>query len=293
MVNQLINKSKNKILRIYLAVLIALFFGCASHKSAEVSPLESKRITDIVISENSESLFFTIKGNQPLTYTVIKQVAPRGVLFQFPDTALGIGKGVYSPPGYDIIRSIKAGEVIKDKTTTSSIFIALKRDTPYDLTPDKEGIKASFPKASILSKDTKPQKKITAKKPEPTSTQQNMPAANLLKAVTAKPLVDYIVVNVEADGAVKNYKSFTLDNPARIVIDIYNIKSPYAKEKRIAVDSEWVKRIRYFGHPDKVRVVLETHKDYLSKYSTHQIDTGLLIHIGNMFVFKWLWTDQE
>ncbi len=81
MVNQLINKSKNKILRIYLAVLIALFFGCASNKPAEVSPLESKRITDIVISENSESLFFTIKGNQPLAYTVIKQVAPRGVLF--------------------------------------------------------------------------------------------------------------------------------------------------------------------------------------------------------------------
>jgi len=39
--------------------------------------------------------------------------------------------------------------------------------------------------------------------------------------------------------------------------------------------------------------VLETHKDYLSKYSTHPTDTGLLIHIGNKFVFKWLWTDLD
>lgn len=284
---KLIDKGTKSISLISLAVWIALFFGCASNRAADGSRPESKRITDIVISETSESLFITIKGNQPLTHTVNKQVVPQGVLFQFPDTTLGIDKGIYSPPGNDIITSIKAGEIDEEKATTSLIFIALNRDAPYDVKPDKDGIKVSFPKAAPLSKDIKPQKPAEKTKPTPPAAkpqpiQKNIPDATRLKAVTVKKLTDSIAVNVEADGTIKAYKPFTMKNPARIVLDLYKIKSPHKAEKKIVVDSEWLKRIRFFGHPDKVRLVLETHKDYLSKYSTRPTDTGLLINVGNI-----------
>jgi hypothetical protein len=72
-----------------------------------------------------------------------------------------------------------------------------------------------------------------------------------------------------------------MNQPARIVLDIPNVKSQFDTEKRIAVDSKWVKRIRYFGHPGKLRLVLETHSDYLSKYRIDPTETGLLIQVGN------------
>jgi hypothetical protein len=298
------NKNKKTILFNLSAVMIALLLGCASNKDLGVFPPESKRITDIVITENSESLFLTIKGNQPLTYTVIKQASPNGVLFQFPATALGIGKGIYSLPEYEIISFIKASENVADNTTTSLIFVALTRDTPYNLTPDKDGLKVSFSKATKISKGAEPPKQASAKKPEPKAIQKKvpepeetqkkvpepgaiqktMPSATLLTAVTVKSGNDSIVVNVDADGLIKEYQSFTMNQPARIVLDIPNVKSQFDTEKRIAVDSKWVKRIRYFGHPGKLRLVLETHSDYLSKYRIDPTETGLLIQVGKTLV---------
>jgi hypothetical protein len=285
--NKLIEKGKKNMPLISLALLIVLFLGCASNRTADGPRPIPKRITDIVISETAESLFITIKGNQPLKYTAVKQVAPRGVLFQFPNTALGIDKGIYSPPGEDIISSIKAGEVDEEQTTNSRIFLALNREIPYDVKPDEDGIKVAFSKSVTLAKDIKPQKpkeKTTPvpQPPNPRPTPKKIPEATRLTAVTIEKLTDHIAVNVEADGSIKTYKPFTMKNPARIVLDLYKIKSPYKNEKKIAVDSEWLKRIRYFGHPDKVRLVLETHKDFLSKYSARPTDTGLLINIGNI-----------
>ena len=283
--NKLIEKGKKNMPLISLALLIVLFLGCASNRTADGPRPVPKRITDIVISETSESLFMTIKGNQPLTYTVIKQVAPRGVLFQFPDTALGIDERAYSPPADNIISFIKAGQVDEEQTTNSRIFIALNREIPYDLIPDEDGIKVSFPKSAPLAKDIKPQKpkeKTTPvpQPPKPLPTPKKIPDATRLTAITVEKFTDNIAVNVEADGTIKAYNSFTMENPARIVLDLDKLKSPYETIQKIAVQSKWLKRIRYFGHPDKVRLVLETHKDFLSKYSARPTDTGLLINIG-------------
>ena len=143
-------------------------------------------------------------------------------------------------------------------------------------------LKIIFPKAIAFSNDTKPQKKLAGKKPELKRTEINRPAATRLISVTATPLKNNLVVSVQADGTIKDYKSFNLDNPARIVFDMFNIKSPNKREQIIVVESKWVKRIRHFGHPDKVRLVLDTKKENLSKYSAHPTDTGLLIHVGKI-----------
>jgi len=88
-------------------------------------------------------------------------------------------------------------------------------------------------------------------------------------------------VKVAADGTIKNYNDFTLVEPDRIVFDLYQIKSPQVKEQKIAVQSKWIKQIRYFGHTDKLRLVIETHPEYRPTYSSTSINTGLIIKVGN------------
>ena len=267
---------------ISLAVMIVLFFGCASHPAPAVKESGPKRITDILISKNSGSLIFTIKSNQSLTYTANQLDLPMGVLLHFPDTSLDLDRGVYTPPDNEIISSIKAHEIVENKTTRARIFFALKKDSAYALNKDDTGITVTFPKTTALSNETKPQKKLAAKKPPARIIQKNPPAANHLKTVTATPLKKNIAVEVKADRAIENYKSFTIDNPDRIVFDMYNFKSPFKQEQIILVESQWVKRIRHFGHPDRVRLVIETHKNYLSSYSALPTDNGLLIHVGKI-----------
>jgi hypothetical protein len=43
-----------------------------------------------------------------------------------------------------------------------------------------------------------------------------------------------------------------------------------------------VKRIRYFGHPDKLRLVLETSDAVLSNYASFPTQTGLFIQVGGV-----------
>ena len=285
MINQFTSRRKIFFWIIPLVVLIAWFAGCASNKGADVKTKGNKRITGITTTVTANSVIVTINGNQPLTYTAIKQVFPMGVLFHFPETSLATDKTVSLAPENEIIGSIKATELVENKSTTSRIFIAMKTDAPYDLNPQDSGLQVSFPKAAagtvvtpipVAKKSSAPQ---TAQRPSI----KDLPAASQIKTVTATPLKNNVVVSVKADGAIKDFKSFTIDGKQpRIVIDMFKIKSPYKKEQRLAIKSPWVKQIRHFGYPQKVRLVLDTPKSSLAKYSASPTANGLLVHIGNV-----------
>ena len=285
MINLLAKFRKHAALIILLTSPMIVLYGCASNKAAEVNAEGEKLITDIVTGEDDASTSVSVKGNRLLTYTSNKQVFPLGVVFYFPETALGNIDSIYEPPENDVISSIRANEIKEDdQTPTTRLFIALKRDVPYDISPDEAGLRISFPKAAQVSAQS--QAPVTAEEPEPEqplepSVQKSAPAATRLKSITATALQKNVVINVKADGTIKNYKSFTVDNPPRIVIDIINLKSPFENEQRVSVKSKWIKQVRHFGHPDKVRVVLDTtNKAYLKTFSTTSIDNGLLIHVG-------------
>ena len=267
---------------ILLTGMLAWLTGCSPQKVVNEKLLGTKRISNITIKEYPESVILTIKGDQSLTWTAIKLDSPIEIILDFPNTTIDIPRPIYIQPGNEIISSIKAKEIVEDKTTTSRLHIALNMDTSYELLPDEGGLQFAFPKIANLSKDIKPQKKVAGKRLEPKLKQKKAPTATRLKTVASTPLKNNVIVNVQADGAIKDYRSFNLDNPARIVFDMYNIKTPNNKERIITVESKWINRIRYFGYQDKVRLVIDTYKEYLSKYSAHPTDTGLLIHVGNI-----------
>lgn len=264
-----------------MIVIIVFFLGCASQNAANVRTTEPKQITDIIISETSNDLIFSIVGNQSLNHTQLKQTDPLGVLIYFSDTSLAGGSTYYQAQDNEIITFVKADEVTEDGRRFSRIFIALKKDTPHNLIPSEMELKIVFTKTAApmqnIDSHIKPAEKKPPPKPEPTTI---IPAATRLKTVTAKPYEENLTVTIKADGTIKNYKSFTIEKPPRIVFDLYNVKSPFTKEQKIAVETKWVKQIRYFGHPEKLRLVLETRNGYLSKYSSVPTNTGLQIHIG-------------
>jgi hypothetical protein len=267
---------------ISLALVILLFFGCASHQTANIRESDAKRITDIVFIKSSESLVFTIKTSQLLIYSANKMDFPMGVLLYFSDTSLDLDRSVYTPPENEVISSIKAHEIVEGNLTSVRIFLALKKESTYNLTNDDSGITITFPRKKVIS-PTKPQKKLAAEKPQKPRTKivrNSPPSAKHLKKVTTTPQTNNIAIEVKADGTINNFKSFTLRDPDRIVLDLYNLKSPHKEEQIIEVGSKWVQRIRHYGHPDRVRLVIETRKNYLSSYSALPTDTGLLIHVG-------------
>jgi type IV pilus assembly protein PilQ len=106
--------------------------------------------------------------------------------------------------------------------------------------------------------------------------------ATALKGVSTAPLKDGVVITVEADGVLRDYKAFTIaENPPRIVFDLPGIRSPYIGEQRTVPPSGPVQLVRHMAYPDKVRVVVDTQKPYLKKYSVETVENGLIIQVGD------------
>ena len=104
--------AKSLRLSVFMLSMVVLFAACASQKAAKGNLAEAdKLITDIITSEVAGSTTVTVKGNQALPYTAIKQVFPLGVLFDFPETALDNIKTVYYPPENEFISSIRATQI--------------------------------------------------------------------------------------------------------------------------------------------------------------------------------------
>ncbi|MGD9351271.1 MAG: AMIN domain-containing protein, partial [Desulfobacterales bacterium] len=284
--SQLISKQRLFLLILTLVALMAWFAGCASNKAADVQQTGAKRITGISTKVSDDQVIVTIDGNQPLTYTAIKQVFPMGVLFHFPETALDRVTSVTTPPPNDIVGSVKASELVEDTSTTSRIFIAMKTDAPYDLKPQDSALQISFPKAAAgtAAAPAPITEKPLAQKTAPPAAKsiKNLPSAKRLKTVTVTALKNNAVVDVRADGVIRNYKSFTLNGKQpRVVIDMFGLKSPFKGEQRQAVKSPYLKQVRHFGHSDKVRLVLDVPKSSLAKFSAAPAASGLLIQVGD------------
>lgn len=283
MMDQLTYAKSNTFIGAILALMIVLSVGCASQDAAISGSNEPSQIVDIIIHEDHDSLILSIRGNQTLTPTEDRQIEPKKIELYFPATGLDSVRGRFVPPDNDIISSIIIIEDDENETINSTIYIALKVDSPYTVTPDKDGLLITFNKTPALPEQIIPQTPPAEKNPKPQlakPAQKSMPIATVLRRVTAEPLENAVEVNVQADGTIKEYKAFTMVNPDRIVFDLYNIKSPQQQEQKVAVQSKWIKRIRYYGHPDKLRLVIETHQEYPSQYSSSSTDTGLIIHIG-------------
>jgi hypothetical protein len=281
MIPKLTQAGKKNLPIILAATIVYLMNGCNSNNFPTANSLTSKSISEIRVSEEDDSWNCIIKGNNALTFSAINHVSPTGILLYFPDTTLDFSASDPLVSAHEIFNSIEANEFNDGNLKNSRIFIGLNLERPYSISPVENGLKISFPK-TLVQQDDDETIKISAETNAVVADEHDFPSASLLNTVRATPLINHIIVNVTADGTIAKYDSFAIDNPARIVFDIYNIKSPHREGRTIAVESKWVQRIRYNPYPDKIRLVLETEKQYLTKYFSFPTDTGMLIYVGQM-----------
>jgi len=82
------------------------------------------------------------------------------------------------------------------------------------------------------------------------------PPATTLSSVDFTPADNGVLLHLVADGVIASTQSFTLDNPARLVVDLPGLVSGVGKST-IAVNQPTVSRVRVGSHADKVRVVVD------------------------------------
>ncbi len=280
---------KNRLLLFFAVLLLtAGLTGCASQGSSQVKTAEETAlITDILTSEDSANFYVTVKGSHPLSYTALRQESPLGMQFTFPGAMLDNLQASYLPPENDTVSLIRT-TVVSEGGPAARILIELKRDVPYDLVPEEGGLKIAFAKAgaplAALASPAVQESDVAAPPAPAVSSPPDMSAwkpATEIRAVSATPGPEGTLIQIEADGTLRDYKAFALSEaPPRIVFDIPSVKTTAKTEQRIPVATGPVGRVRYLGYPDKVRIVIETQKPFLNQYLADPVENGLAIRVG-------------
>lgn len=81
-----------------------------------------------------------------------------------------------------------------------------------------------------------------------------------IKEVTVSRTPYYTNVEAKFEGKIENYNSFKLNDPFRIVVDIWGV-SRGAAASEIAVDTPQVKSVKLSQQEDKLRLLVETPED--------------------------------
>ncbi|MBI1920898.1 MAG: type IV pilus secretin PilQ [Geobacter sp.] len=81
-------------------------------------------------------------------------------------------------------------------------------------------------------------------------------------------------VEIAVTGPVENYKVFTLKEPARLVIDLFGVKSGVVGRK-IGVDAFGVASARIGEYQDKTRIVFDAAQTLLPAYEVVRTDAGI------------------
>ncbi|MFH0727582.1 MAG: type IV pilus secretin PilQ [Pseudomonadota bacterium] len=275
----------------FILMVVVFLGGCAStvpQKQSEAAPAvfapatpPEKKITAIKTAEDAESVHVVVTGSSVLTYTSVKQPLPLGVVLYFKET--GMAPGVVMPLAENaVISSIEASELTTNGLM-SRVEIVLKEDAAYTITQEDGGLKISFPKSAVsgktLGQSPKVQKTELASHPSGSTVALGADATKL-HAVSATMAGQSTLITITADGAIRNYKSFTLENPPRIVFELFGLASPFDGEQALSVKSSWVKKVRHYSSPEKLRVVIDTTDADLARFSAWPSETGLLIRVG-------------
>lgn len=297
------SKNVGKLLILFLVVSMA-GLGCSTvqrHPGPEAaSPdgtaLSQKKVEGLELAQERDEHILVLTGGPDLLCSHFKKADPLGLSLYFPQTVMEVETPEISDD-HPVIDGIQPSQ-LSAGGSTGKILVTLKKDVGYRLEPNDTGLRIVFQndtarhedaasagaatgtivEASIAASETRDSQAAVPVVQAPGATGK---PASQMESIDALVKEDGTEVVIYADGSIGDFKSFTINDPPRIVFDLHRIGSPFEGLQSIAVASPQVKMIRHFGHPDKVRLVLDTQPDFLTGYSTQAMSNGLRIRIGS------------
>jgi type IV pilus assembly protein PilQ len=279
---------------VVLIWLAAISVGCAPRMAGQPVAPDSgaSKIVGIKVESDADTDRVRILGNRPLTFTTASQSSPRGVVLHFPQTELALADAYMDLAALEtsgVVAGVRPSLLDTDQTT-ALIEIEMKAEAPYDAVQEGDEVVVAFVRPLYVEEPAPdapgpaPHAAAAVEEaaaPEPSDT-LNAPPATRLEAITVQRLENGVEVRVRADGPIKDFTSFTLSGPDRMVYDIFGVTSPYVGEQTIDAQMPWVSRVRYYGDKGKLRVVLDTKADRFQATTAKPIQDGLLIHVGDV-----------
>ena len=291
-----------------LALGILACAGSAARQESASSP--SAGIEDIVVESEGGTSRLTVLGPAEPIFTAFQQSDPDRLIVDLA----GVESSISSDPIPVYDGRVEEISVAPFPTGSGEMMtrleIALAQPVDYDVRPGQGGLVIEVTALEEMSEmsdwagedendgapaDHDPWAVVPESQPfEPMTSDfeetPEAPAAGVapgaiattLRSVEPEQAEGGVVIHLVSDGMLESAETFTLEDPARLVIDLAGMKSD-VKPERIEVGAPHVSRIRVGAHADKVRVVMDGGSA-AAPFDGRQVlpvATGLLVALGS------------
>ncbi len=282
-------RARESLSALLIALVILVFSGCATTglytspdkdeareqglKEKQGAP-EELRVTSIDVLGEGDSVL--IATNRAAQYTSFTLTSPLRLVVDLPEANL-----------YDVLDSTKVnnkylktinivtyggkekiGRIILElqegvdhevKTTEEGVLIRLKRDPmanmPEGSIEDEAVVVASSGKVTVAENQAG----------NGETADDVMEPATTVEELQSFTRDTETVIQIISDGSIGKYNTFELSDPARVVIDVWDVTNKTGL-KTLLVDEDHIKDVRIGNHPDKVRFVIDIESNEIPPY---------------------------
>jgi type IV pilus assembly protein PilQ len=260
---------------VLLAAAVAI--GTTACAGAGTPPSDSAsapgEVTDVLVDSGDAGTTITVVGPASPVFTAYRKTDPDRLVVDLANVKPGQVADMI-PVGDGRVQDIHVAAVDEqDGEAMTRVEVALSASSEHQVTAGPEGVVIALtpvgmaPTASAQDPWTAPQAEEAAQSDEaaagawtgePAEGELSEPThpATVLTGVDARAIGAGSMIHLEGDGSVDSAQTFTLEDPARLVIDLPGLKS-HVKKSTIEVGSPQVARVRVGNHGDKVRVVVD------------------------------------
>ena len=290
-----------------LAAGILACAGSAARQDASTNAA-SAAIEDVIVESVGDVSRVTVLGPEEPIFTAFQQTDPdrlivdlAGVATFMPEEPISVFDGTVEEISVAAIPT-GSGE------TMTRVEVALAKPVDYDVRPGQGGLVIEVSGLSDMGDmsdwgeddaapaDEDPWTVTPETAPfEPMETSFDATAgadadvtpladagpATTLQGVETDVTDGGVVIHLKSDGMLQSAETFTLEDPARLVVDLPGMKSALTQE-RVEVDSPHVSRVRVGAHADKVRVVIDggDAADAFDGRRVMPVASGMLVALG-------------
>lgn len=223
-------------------------------------------IKAIEVSDEGKDTLVTIRASKALTYTVVKLQDPLRILVDIPQfTTEEVIETIAVNSG--VISEVTNEQVQKGERTFCRIAVVLKRDVDYDVSTGEADLLIRIAPLQVKAGESP----AAEMKREVTAT----PAEREPKIVALRISDDGSGMTVISDSPIASYKSFQMDNPYRLVVDIPGVQEKLTG-KTFSCQSPLIDKIKVGQHPEKVRFAIY-FRETLPRYSIDKEDNKLFV----------------
>jgi type IV pilus assembly protein PilQ len=259
--------------------------------------IESVEIKNLYKNQFQQKANVIIQATEVPDYTLFRLDNPIRIVVDIPKKDIADVKLPADYNGSGVVQRISTTQFQGRTGTIARVVIALNEDADVSAKVEGRSVVVSIDysalattrKRETVRKRHGASDSMSAHKPvDPGVTPvvrlsndaEAVKAAGRLTAVHAKANSQGAIVTLATDGQIQRYEIEEVENPPRLVIDLYGIKARKKMDKEWTLDA--LKRARVGIHHKKTRVVIDGRDEVLPAYDVASTNEGLKIVFANL-----------